>query len=185
MICSNCIEKVNNWQIFKQTCTENQSKLEQWFNAASAAGKPQTNNDQSINNDIQIKEEPIENMTIPPPEVILTNGDAPIMKNEPIEEEFNDLPPPLTPQRNESEEVEVVAYSENGAIDTSLTDQLHQELSQDSEVSSDPRRCGTCSKLLSSITNRKKHEKVVHGIRNRNTFPTAGGSTDSDLGKYL
>lgn len=179
MICANCIEKINNWQTFKRTCTENQSKLEEWFTASTTNAQ---SNDISINNDIQIKEEPIENLMIPPPEVILTNGDGPIMKNEPVEEDFNDLPPTLTPQGDETEEVEVVNYSGNdkGVINSMIADNI----SQNSAISSDPRRCKTCSKFLSSVANRKKHERAVHGVKTRNTLPVAGGSTDSDLGKY-
>lgn len=36
MVCLQCVEKVNNWQSFKLTCCENQTKLEQWMNISSA-----------------------------------------------------------------------------------------------------------------------------------------------------
>ncbi|KAJ8955168.1 hypothetical protein NQ318_009061 [Aromia moschata] len=98
MVCNQCVSKINNWHEYKQTCSRNQEKLEQWLNSCPS------NNIADMS--LQIKEEPPEESAVDTE----NTGDEPddivevLVKNEPMdppdepmEEEYNELPPPLTP----------------------------------------------------------------------------------------
>jgi hypothetical protein len=78
---------------------------------------------------IQIKEEPIDHEALAPDVVI--NGDVPV-KNEPVEEEYNELPPPLTPQGPEDGDVEVLPHSPSSQLNGSLTQDERSQSSMDS-----------------------------------------------------
>ncbi|EFA10192.1 zinc finger protein 91 isoform X1 [Tribolium castaneum] len=161
MVCLQCIEKINNWQSYKLTCCENQNKLEQWINTS--------NPELSLSDmNIQIKEEPIDN-DILTPEVVM-NGEIPV-KNEPMEEEYNELPPPLTPQADDMIDVELVTNSPSSL--TTGTDEPGNAY--------DPKKCSFCGKLFSSSGNRKKHERKMHGPRKTHSVTQSdNGSLSQD-----
>ncbi|XP_064211337.1 zinc finger protein 62 isoform X2 [Tribolium castaneum] len=128
MVCLQCIEKINNWQSYKLTCCENQNKLEQWINTS--------NPELSLSDmNIQIKEEPIDN-DILTPEVVM-NGEIPV-KNEPMEEEYNELPPPLTPQADDMIDVELVTNSPSSLTTGTGSLSQDEERSQSSVDSQPP-----------------------------------------------
>ncbi|KAJ8914450.1 hypothetical protein NQ315_011391, partial [Exocentrus adspersus] len=146
MICSQCVKKVKGWHEYKRSCSKNQTKLRQWLNTSLIAPPIHSLADMSI----QIKEEPNDaddNISCVRPDDILEV----LVKNEPgedqerMEEDYNELPPPLTP---------------------------HPPTGTDSENSQDGttpgtannRQCSVCNKLFSSSGNRRKHEKQFHGI---------------------
>ncbi|XP_063921648.1 zinc finger protein 43-like isoform X1 [Zophobas morio] len=158
-VCLPCIEKVTNWQTYKLTCCENQTKLEHWLSLSSSTEISMTNAADLSDGNIQIKEEPIDHESLTP-EVII-NGES-SLKNEPLEEEYNELPPPLTPQGTEDGDVEVVAHSPSS------------QLTNDDE--NNPRKCNFCGKFFASAGNRKKHERVIHGAK------SFGSTTESEVG---
>jgi hypothetical protein len=42
-----------------------------------------------------------------------------------------------------------------------------------------PRKCSFCGKLFSSAGNRRKHERVIHGMK------SYGSTTESDVGEFV
>ncbi|KAJ8980918.1 hypothetical protein NQ317_011559 [Molorchus minor] len=137
MVCNTCIDKVSGWHQYKQECASNQSKLELWLNNCP------TNNISDLS--FQIKEEPMEDReteeqanggnTDHAIAEVLVKSEPVDQPDEPMEEEYNELPPPLTPHPPET----------NTDVDSS-----------DDSVA-------FAKKMFSSSGNRSKHERQIHG----------------------
>ncbi|XP_018574091.1 zinc finger protein 91-like isoform X2 [Anoplophora glabripennis] len=119
MVCEQCVIKVNNWHEYKKECKSNQSKLEQWLKSSSTNGLADIS--------LQIKEEPMNdgddsNCDRPENDIVevLVKNEPIDPPDEPMEEEYNELPPPLTPHPPNGTD------SENSQ-DGSIPDPLEQD----------------------------------------------------------
>lgn len=54
MICKTCIQKIDNWEVYREKCSENQSKLQDWMKEWNKVNNSDTS--------IQIKDEPIDHI---------------------------------------------------------------------------------------------------------------------------
>ncbi|CAG9815371.1 unnamed protein product [Phaedon cochleariae] len=165
MICVQCLTKVNSWHTYKDQCEQNQCKLQEWL-----ANNYQNATPNGLANvSLQIKEEPSDENENEDPEnrteMILQVKREPVESNEvPMEEEYNELPPPLSPNPPNitAEAAEVSPVNEYC--------------------------CSLCSKVFVNRGNKKRHEVRVHGMHKAPTqkdpaVPLTNGtasSTDED-----
>ncbi|XP_017778310.1 PREDICTED: zinc finger protein 62 homolog isoform X1 [Nicrophorus vespilloides] len=155
MLCDKCYLTINNFAEFKKACHSNQGKLQKWMT---------TINDNITNGTIKIKDEPVDE---PKDDEVSAVGKPENMRvvvksepAEPMEEEFFDYPPALTPHPPEI------------VMDVDNDSQLEEaestiDVSKDASINKSvgvTNQCSVCEKILSNPGNRKKHEKTMHGL---------------------
>ncbi|XP_060529484.1 zinc finger protein 62-like [Cylas formicarius] len=134
-ICDECITRLEAWNTYKNQCLQNQSILIEWL-------KKSTNVNDISDSHVHIKTEPSDEHEpdIINPDLLLQPKLEPLDISS-VDEDYNDLPPPLTPHNPEEHD-----FLENG-----------EETIQD-----DGKTCLQCNKSFSSVANRKRHEQHAH-----------------------
>nr|CAI5868348.1 unnamed protein product [Callosobruchus analis] len=144
LVCEECEIMVNKWHEYKQKCVQNQSKLRRVMTKSLVQEREEQHPTSIANMSIQIKEEPLDN-----DESSLSNiriKSEPVDVDEAVNGEYNEFPPPLSPQM--PEHVETGMQNGNGKCLAYVND--------------NERRCRYCDKIFSNISNRKKHERGMH-----------------------
>lgn len=203
MVCEECIEKVSSWNSYKEQCVQNQKKFEDVLEPQqkpatpppSFAPEPISESAPFAHLNVHIKEEPITELDNPdetppefvepeperedplPPENVLDQSDMAqiYVKSEPLdidqldqldqvdesmEHEYNEFPPTLSPQQMNNGDMPEVIREEA---------EFH-------------RKCSVCGKVFSSAGNKKKHERVQHGLHPvLSVTPKENGLTNGEL----